>query len=272
MKRALLMTLATLIGLVFLLPACGHSEDEWQGQLKKYDKLLSEHNVAMQNIEAARQRVQALEDELRRMGVDMEKLNADLDARAGKISQLSTTLEDRERALAEYKKRAEQLERIKARFELLRKKLEALTSLGLEVKIRNNRMIISLPGDVLFESGRDDLKKEGESVIEKVASIINGDDGLRARFYQVAGHTDNVELRGGMFYDNWGLSLLRARKVLLFLIKTGLPAKNWSAAGFADTDPIADNETPEGKQKNRRCEIVVVPSAEEMLDLRSIVQ
>jgi len=89
----------------------------------------------------------------------------------------------------------------------------------------------------------------------------------------VAGHTDNVELRGGMFYDNWGLSLLRARKVLLYLIKAGkLPVRKWSAAGFADTDPIVSNASEAGRQRNRRCEIIVVPSAEEMLDLRAIAE
>ncbi len=255
------------------MAGCGYSEDEWQAQLARYDRLAGEHRAQGEALAQAQQRVALLEQELGKAGVDISKLSEDLAARGTKISELSSTLEEREKALAEYRRRAEQLERIKQRFELLRKKLDALTSLGLELKIRNNRMIISLPGDVLFESSKDDLKKEGKEVLAKVAAIINGDDGLRSRLYQVAGHTDNVELRGGMFYDNWGLSLLRARKVLLYLIDEGkLPVKNWSAAGFADTDPVASNETREGKQKNRRCEIIVVPSAEEMLDLKAIAQ
>jgi chemotaxis protein MotB len=49
-----------------------------------------------------------------------------------------------------------------------------------------------------------------------------------------------------------------------------MPAARWSAAGFGDTDPVADNGTPDGLQKNRRCEVIVVPSVEEMLDLKSI--
>lgn len=265
--------LLPLIAAVLSLAGCGYSEDEWQAQLAKYDKLAGEHRAQGEALATAQERVGRLEAELTKAGVDIGQLSSDLASRGTQISALSSTLEEREKALAEYKKRAEQLERIKQRFEMLRKKLEALTSLGLELKIRNNRMIISLPGDVLFESSKDDLKKEGKDVLSKVAAIINGDDGLRSRLYQVAGHTDNVELRGGMFYDNWGLSLLRARKVLLYLIDEGkLPVKNWSAAGFADTDPIATNETREGKQKNRRCELIVVPSAEEMLDLKAIAQ
>jgi chemotaxis protein MotB len=156
---------------------------------------------------------------------------------------------------------------------MLRKKLDELTKLGLAVSIRKNRMVISLPGDVLFDSGRVTLKKEGQDILVKVAGIINADSSLKSRDYQVAGHTDNKPLAGGVFRDNWGLSLMRAREVLMFLVSEkggSLPLEHWSAAGFGDTDPIAPNETAEGRQKNRRCDLIVVPSVEEMLDLKAI--
>ncbi|MEZ4443095.1 MAG: OmpA family protein [Polyangiaceae bacterium] len=259
---------------------CGYSEEEWQAQLDKYNRLVAQNQSTEQKLaetekllEAERARVAALSKDLESMGVDMSKLNDSLASRNTELSKLSATLEEREKALAEYKARAAQLERIKQRFELLRAKLTELTNLGLEVKIRNNRMIISLPGDVLFPSGRDKLRTEGEEVLEKVAKIIYADPSLRNRFYQVAGHTDSQALRGGPFYDNWGLSLMRARSVLVYLIdpeKGKLPNNKWSAAGFSDTDPVAGNDTDEGRQKNRRCELVVVPSAEEVLDLKAI--
>jgi chemotaxis protein MotB len=214
-----------------------------------------------------------LKKKLEAAGVDMQKLNEDLQSAATRVSSLSSTLEEREKALAEYKARAKQLELIKARFELLRKKLDELTKLGLAVNIRKNRMVISLPGDVLFDSGRETLKKEGQEILVKVAGIIKADGSLVSRDYQVAGHTDNKPLAGGIFRDNWGLSLMRAREVLLFLVseKGGkMPIERWSAAGFGDTDPIAPNETDEGRQKNRRCDVIVVPSVEEMLDLKAI--
>lgn len=277
-----LASLLVMLGLGAVVVGCGYSEEEWQAQLDKYNRLVaknqeSEGKLAEVNkqLEEARNRVTSLEGELEARGVDLSKLNTDLASRQTELSKLSATLEEQQKALAEYKRRAEALERIKQRFEQLRKKLNELTNLGLEVKIRNNRMIISLPGDVLFESGKDKLKSDGKDVLSKVAGIINGDASLRSRFYQVAGHTDNVELRGGLFFDNWGLSLMRARQVLLYLIddkKGALPPTRWSAAGFADTDPIASNKTEDGKQKNRRCEIVVIPSAEEMLDLREIAK
>lgn len=202
-------------------------------------------------------------------------MNESLQATTAKASTLASALEERERALAEYKARAKQLELIKARFEMLRKKLDELIKLGLAVNIRRNRMVISLPGDVLFDSGRETLKKDGKEILLKVAGIIKNDPSLLGRDYQVAGHTDNKPFTGGLYKDNWGLSLMRAREVLLFLVgeKDGaMPAARWSAAGFGDTDPVAPNDTDDGRQKNRRCDLIVVPSVEEMLDFKAITQ
>jgi chemotaxis protein MotB len=135
-------------------------------------------------------------------------------------------------------------------------------------------MVISLPGDVLFDSGKDTLRKEGEDILKKIAGVIRSDKSLMDRDFQVAGHTDAAPLNSGPFQDNWGLSLMRARSVLLFLIgrNGNLPRKHWSAAGFADTDPIAPNTTKDGQQKNRRCELIVLPDVDEMLDLTKLTK
>jgi len=274
----------------FILPAliasfslgCGYSEEEWKAQLDKYQRLQGEHQSTearlaktQKELADTQTRVAELTKQLEAAGVDMSKLNQNLQAQSAEVSKLSASLEERERALAEYKARAKQLEAIKARFETLRKKLDELTKLGLAVNIRKNRMVVSLPGDVLFDSGRETLKKEGREILDKVGQVIRNDASLKARDFQVAGHTDNKPLQGGIFRDNWGLSLMRAREVLLYLVsaKGGqLPPEHWSAAGFAETDPIAPNDSDVGRQKNRRCDIIVVPSVEEMLDLKAIAQ
>ncbi|AKT42996.1 OmpA/MotB family protein [Chondromyces crocatus] len=273
----------------FALPAliasfalgCGYSEEEWQAQLDKYNRLQSEHQntearltKTQQELQAEQTRVEELAKQLKAAGIDISKLNENLQSSASQVSQLSASLEERERALAEYKARAKQLEQIKERFDTLRKKLDELTKLGLAVNIRKNRMVVSLPGDVLFDSGRETLKKEGKEILEKVAQVIRADASLKARDFQVAGHTDNKPLAGGVFRDNWGLSLMRAREVLLYLVsdKGQLPIDHWSASGYGDTDPVASNDDADGRQKNRRCDIIVVPSVEEMLDLKAIAQ
>jgi chemotaxis protein MotB len=254
--------------LSILASGCGHSEEEWQAQLDKFNRLTTEHQATMKELGDAKKKVDDLEKQLQAMGIDLQE-------RDKKVSSLSASLEEQQRALAEYKHRAHQLELIKARFETLKRKLDELTRLGLAVNIRHNRMVISLPGDVLFDSGKDTLKKEGQHILEKVASVIKADAQLLNRDYQVAGHTDSKALQGGPFHDNWGLSLMRARGVLLFLTGDkggGLPIQHWSAAGFSDTDPVASNDTDDGRQKNRRCDLIVVPSIEEMLDLKSLTR
>jgi chemotaxis protein MotB len=253
--------LATLVLSPALLLGCGHSEQEWADQLQKYTQVVADRDAKDKELAAAKAHLADVEGQLQRMGAETARLEMSLD--------------DRNKALEAYKARARQLELIKARFELLHHKLDELTRLGLTVHIHHNRMVISLPGDVLFDTGKDTLRKDGSEILGKVAAVIRNDPTLANRDYQVAGHTDSAPLSGGPFHDNWGLSVMRARSVVVFLVggKTSiLPRQHWSAAGFADTDPVAPNTTKEGQQKNRRSDIIVVPSAEEMLDLSALAR
>jgi chemotaxis protein MotB len=253
------------------LAGCGYSEEEMQAKLREIETLQSQLSAEQaQNKKAAK--------ELEEAAAKIEQLKAQLKAAGVDISNLNANLAEQARALEDYKRRAEQLEQIKKRFEVLRSKLEALMKLGLNVTVRNNRMVIQLPGDVLFDSGKETLKREGQDILLKVAEVVRNDAGLSARSFQVAGHTDNAPMQGGRYKDNWGLSVMRAREVLTFLIEPvekgggGLSPTKWSASGYGDTDPIRANDTPENKQANRRCEIVVLPNVEEMLDLKTLTQ
>lgn len=274
-----------LLGLT--LAACGYSEDEWQAQLSRYNNLEAEHANEKKahadtqtELEASQKRIAELLSELKKMGVDVEELSNRLQQEGTEKERLTADLNEMKRALDEYKQRAAQLERIRKRFEVLRTKLEKLTTLGLKVQIRHNRMVISLPGDVLFASGRDDLRDEGVAVLAAVADVIRHDDQLSKRYFQVAGHTDNKPLRSNpKFVDNWGLSAMRARQVLIYLVAPtdankgggGLDQRHLHVAGYGETDPVADNGTEEGRQANRRVELVLMPDVEEMLDLKSLI-
>lgn len=274
-----------LLGLT--LSACGYSEDEWQAQLSRYNNLEAEHANEKKShagtqteLDASQRRIAELLAELQKMGVNVDELSSRLQQTGTENERLTADLDEMKRALDEYKQRAAQLERIKKRFEVLRSKLEKLTNLGLKVQIRHNRMVISLPGDVLFASGRDDLREEGVTVLAAVADVIRGDEQLSKRYFQVAGHTDNKPLRSNpKFVDNWGLSAMRSRQVLVYLVAPvapekgggGLDQRHLHAAGYGDTDPVADNGTEEGRQANRRVELVLMPDVEEMLDLKSLI-
>jgi chemotaxis protein MotB len=274
---------AVVIG---LLSACGYSEDEWKAQLARYGQLNDQydaekksHEQTRAELEAAKQKVAGLTAELSRLGVDVENLSRQLEAQGTEKERLSADLSEMQRALDEYKSRAAQLERIRNRFEELRQKLQKLTKFGLKVEVRHNRQVISLPGDLLFPSGKDTLKEGANEVLDVVAEAIRSDEQLSARFFQVAGHTDSQPLQGGQFKDNWGLSAMRARQVLVYLIAPldakvkggGLRATQLHAAGYGETDPVAPNQTPADRQRNRRVEMVLMPNVEEMLDLKSLL-
>jgi chemotaxis protein MotB len=249
-----------------LFVGCGYSEEEWQAKLNQNKALTDELNSEKAAHQKAEADLKAAGDQLKRLGVDISNLNA--------------SVADKDAALEKLRRDKAQLDEIRKRFDALKQKLESLTKLGLNVTVRNNRMTIQLPGDVLFDSGRTDLKKDGKEILLKVADVVRNDPQLLSRSFQVAGHTDNKPLAGGPFKDNWGLSLMRAREVLSFLITPvgdkagggGMPAKSWSAAGYGETDPILGNDAPENMQKNRRVELVVLPNVEEMLDLKSLTK
>jgi chemotaxis protein MotB len=270
-----------------LLASCGYSEEEWQAQLAKYGQLNAKYQKSeeereqlLKDLAATQAQVDQLKKDLSRMGVSLEQVNEQLQAAGTEKARLAASLDELRRALEEYKKRAEVLERIKKQFEALRDKLKKLTDLGLKVEIRNNRMVIRLPGDVLFASGQDKLQDKGKQVLDAVAKVIREDSDLSKRYYQVAGHTDSKQLKGPPFHDNWGLSLMRARQVLIYLIAPldakggggGMNATRLHPAGYGEIDPVMANDTDDGRQQNRRVELVVLPNVEEMLSLQSMTQ
>ncbi|HEX3594251.1 MAG TPA: OmpA family protein [Polyangiaceae bacterium] len=251
--------------------ACGYSQEEWDQKVRENEGL---HN----QLAAQRQAHEKCESDYAAALHDVDDLKTKLRDRGMNLDNLSQSLAEERKALEEYKSRSEQLDQIKKRFETLRDKLAQLTNLGLKVEVRDNRMLIQLPGDVLFDSGSDKLKPRGKEILTTVATVVRNDADLSKREFQVAGHTDNKPLKGGPYQDNWGLSAMRARSVLAFLTAPAtegggaLDPKNWSAAGYGDTDPVANNDSEDGREKNRRVELVVMPNVEEMLNINSLVK
>jgi chemotaxis protein MotB len=250
---------------------CGYSQEEWDQKVRENESLRTElanerqaHKKTQADYSSANQEIDNLKKQLTERGISLDNLNQNL--------------AEQRKALEEYARRTEQLDAIKKRFELLSTKLQKLTQLGLKVEVRSNRMLIQLPGDVLFGSGQDKLKPDGEKIVLQVAEVIRTDSDLSKRRFQVAGHTDAKPLAGGQFKDNWGLSAMRARSVLILLTTPlekkggGLAPGNWAAAGYADTDPVSTNDTDDGRQKNRRVELVVQPDVSEMLNLQSLAK
>lgn len=275
-----LLVWSGLAAMAVAVAGCGHTDEEMAAKQREVDKLAADLKAAQGKIADDQAKFSEAQTSIERMKEQLKQAGISLDRSQGEAQKLT-------QALAEYKQRADQLAVIEQRFRELRQKLDKLNQVGVKVVPRNNRLVVQLPGDILFDSGKDELKPQGKEVLAQVAEVIRNDKDLSNRYFVVSGHTDNVKYPpGGPFGDNWGLSLNRARRVTLFLIDDkkadpkkkelgggGLNPRRWSAAGFAEFDPIAgtvEQQSKEEQQKNRRVELVVQPNVEEMLNLSTI--
>jgi chemotaxis protein MotB len=113
---------------------------------------------------------------------------------------------------------------------------------------------------ILFPSGSADVSKGGKQVLDKVIAILKD---IKDKRIQVEGHTDNVRIVSAIktkYPTNWELSTARATQVVRYLQEAGgIDPKQLSAIGYAEYQPVALNDTDEGKAKNRRIEIVLLP-------------
>lgn len=207
----------------------------------------------------------ALESELKNKRVDLDKLYTQL-------ADGGLDVKNIKESLAQYRERAEAAKTLAGRFVALKKAVDATGLDGPGVVVRKNRPTLVVPGEILFDSGSYELNESGASVLSKLAKGIREAPGLAERTYQVAGHTDNQPIApAAALLDNWHLSMMRARSVVLFLIRPvaqgggGLDPSRISAAGFGDLDPVTDNSTPTLRAKNRRVEVIMVPELSELL-------
>ena len=234
--------------------------DEMRARLRDREQSLKDLEVTAGSLQKQLDDQTAIDAELRRA---LEKLGKDVDALLADAN--ATTL-------AEAKKRLQELRRAQAAAEaraalyaqLLTKFKEMVDAGDLAVVIRDGRMILRLPNDVLFDAGRIDVKPAGKKALHAIAVVLVT---MPDRHFQVAGHTDDQPIKVSPYASNWELSTARALEVVQFLVKEGMKPSSLSAAGYGEFDPIADNALAGGQIKNRRIEIVLQPNLDEMVVL-----
>jgi chemotaxis protein MotB len=128
----------------------------------------------------------------------------------------------------------------------------------LKVRQYQNMLTVDLAEQIFFDSGRATLKAGGKDVLKKVGEALKG---YENKIIRVVGYTDNVPVAKslqGTYPTNWELSVARATTVVRFLQDSGVPPERMIASGRGEYDPVASNDTPEGRQKNRRIEIMLI--------------
>ena len=126
---------------------------------------------------------------------------------------------------------------------------------SITLRLDERGLLVRFMDDVLFDSGKADLTASAREIINKVAEIIRQNE----KNVRVEGHTDNVPINTVRFPSNWELSTTRAVNVVKYLIEEcGLEASRMAASGYSDQHPVDDNDTKEGRQKNRRVDMVIL--------------
>jgi len=123
-----------------------------------------------------------------------------------------------------------------------------------DIEVKEDQVTIRLLGEATFDTGKADIRPMFIPLLLKIGEVLGNTQGE----LMIAGHTDNVPLTGGPFRSNLGLSLARAGAVAEYLLKSSaIDPRRISAMGFGEYRPLTSNETAEGRQKNRRVEIIV---------------
>jgi chemotaxis protein MotB len=246
--------------------ACGVDEQVHNAALKDRDaqkQKLAETQTALDKEKAAHKadvdsrdaRVSVLTKKLESLGQDVSRLTSEAGSKDAELVQAQKRMEELRKAQAQAEARAAQFRKLVTQF-------KTLTDAGkLQVEIRENRMIVRLGDKILFDPGKTDLKPEGKDALRQVTEVLKA---LPNRNYQIAGHTDNAPMKSAKFRSNWDLSTARAVEVLNFMVSAGMEPKRVSAAGYAETSPVAANDTPDNKAKNRRIEITLVPNLDDL--------
>ena len=124
---------------------------------------------------------------------------------------------------------------------------------GITVKNEPRGVVVTFSDSVLFASGSAELKPEIYTILEKLSKLLSNVPGKVA----IEGHTDNVPISSSKYSSNWELSTARAASMLHFFIQKGADPAKYSVSGYAEFRPLESNATEEGRQKNRRVEIVI---------------
>ena len=170
--------------------------------------------------------------------------------------------EDVSRELELYKGQAgaskAEIDKAKQELDAARLKAKEFEALGVG-EVRDGRLV--LQGALLFDLGKATVTSKGARVLDKIAAAFKGKDVL----IQIDGHTDNVPVKKAatvkLYGDNMGLSTSRAIAVFRHLAKRGIAARNMFVRGFGPSWPVGSNATAPARQKNRRVEILFIPSS-----------
>ena len=247
---------------------------------KKYNELETKQRETQDQLNTATVKLNSCLDEKDNMTQQISRLNNTNAALLNNVGDLATLskkeAENMERSLERIKEKDLAITRMQ---DAMNKKdsvtLALVTSLkgalgnmsdeDIEINVEKGVVYVSISDKLLFDSGRYNITPRAKEVLGKVATVVKNKPNIE---FMVEGHTDNNPISTSMFEDNWDLSVKRATSVVRVLQDDfGVEPARMTAAGRSYYIPVASNETAEGRAKNRRTRIVVLPKLDQFYSM-----
>ncbi len=240
-------------------------ENEISALNKQFSKSKQDYLQQLQQSTIKDQKTNA---DLIQMQLDLEKQKFVLDKKEFDLLKLTSELSSREQKIKELESL---LAKQQTTSELLKEAVKnALTNFSagdLNVHTKNGKVYVSMSDKLLFKSGSTQVETLGIEALGKLSDVIKKNPDIEVT---IEGHTDNIPYlsNGSLLKDNWDLSLMRSSAVLHILLdKYKVNPKQVTASGKGEFFPIELNSTPEGRAKNRRTEIILIPKIDQLIQL-----
>jgi chemotaxis protein MotB len=257
-------SLLYILSCLLLLTSC-ISQKKYQAALDREQTLLAKNTEHENNINQLKAQIQTLQTDNAKLVKQIDDAMKSAADASGVANMTQKQLEAEQKRLWDLRKL---LEEQRQAVENLRKKMsDALTGFSsneLQVFVKNGRVYVSLQENLLFPSGSAVVNPKGKQALGTLAQVLNINPDINV---VVEGHTDSVPIRG-KYEDNWALSVARSTAIVRILTDTyKVDPTRVTASGRSKYEPVDLNETPEGRQRNRRTEIILAPKLDQLLEL-----
>jgi len=273
-----MMLLASVVALALAMGGCTVMESTYVKKVNEADSLAKELAALQQKYadlsnenSTLKARLASLTGERDKLAADNRELENVLKAKSDSLSQTIVELRQKvaglesenaglKQDIAALQKSREETQKASKTYEDLVAKMKGEIAQGqMTISELKGKLTVNMVDAILFDSGKAEVKPEGQAILQKIISILKD---VKDKAIRTEGHTDNVPIIGMLakkYPTNWELSAARAINVTRYLQEQGIDPAHLSAVAYGEYKPVAANDTPEGKAKNRRIEIILVP-------------
>ncbi|RMH59871.1 MAG: hypothetical protein D6679_00570 [Candidatus Hydrogenedentota bacterium] len=267
-KKSGLLAALILFNFLFVMTACSSSRISYRELNRQLALARAEKQAEIDRMKKEMASLRSIAAERDGLRVKLESVERRAEECRAERSRLENRLREMERERAKWERtrkaareaaaRARAIEEEKKRIEKRLENLIGRRQLGVDVTELGVR--ITVRDAILFRSGSAELRGSAWDVLREVAGALAQS---QAKEIRIVGHTDSIPIRTPQFPSNWELSVARALAVLHSLSRNfGIPQEKMVSIGYGPYRPIADNGTEEGRRKNRRVEIYLIPEGE----------